>query len=399
MLQCYIDNRNVGLKHLQPSAKDLEHGLELHKNSLVWDAYGFSPNGPVDGALADDLIDKGVYPEDFTDAMERYRQTEFLKDPNYQKVYAELWEYAGVNCIFQNSGVEGNRPDLMIKRFSNYLYNTDKYPNLVRRAAFPHQVEQAFKDNVPALYFTTNGVPLPYPLNSASEAFRYLDVFYHLGTRMMHLSYNRHNLLGGGCGEKTDMGLTELGRAVIEKMNEIGIIVDVAHSSQQTSFEAAKASTKPMVASHTVAGALSCHCRAKNDQTCKAIADTGGYIGVCMVPRFLRRSGDINAFIDHLDYLIKLVGPDHVAVGTDTAAWCDEFIPQTKNYSVKTGVIDSIWPNEDYVETDEMYQSLCWTNWPLITVGLVMRGYSDEDIQKVIGLNVLRVTKEVLTDI
>ena len=121
MLQCYIDNRNVGLKHLQPSAKDLEHGLELHKNSLVWDAYGFSPNGPVDGALADDLIDKGVYPEDFTDAMERYRQTEFLRNPNYQKVYAELWEYAGVNCIFQNSGVEGNRPDLMIKRFSNYL--------------------------------------------------------------------------------------------------------------------------------------------------------------------------------------------------------------------------------------------------------------------------------------
>ena len=399
MQQCYIDNRNYGIKLLQPSAKDLEHGLELHKNSLVWDAYGFSPNGPVDGALADRLVDEKVHPEDFTDAMEAYRQTKFLKDDTFRKEYSYLWEYAGVNCIFQNAGVEGNRPELMIKRFGNYLYNTDLYPNIVRRAAFPYQVEQAYKDGVPSLYFTTNGVPLPFPLDSASEAYRYLDVFYHLGARMMHLSYNRHNLLGGGCGEKQDMGLTDLGRAVIKKMNEIGIIVDVAHSSQQTSYEAAKASTKPMVASHTVAGGLSSHFRGKNDQTCKAIADTNGYVGVCMVPRFLRGSGDLVAFIDHLDYLIKLLGPDHVAVGTDSVAWCGQSTPQTKDYTVNTGVIDSIWPQDDYVETLDMYKSLCWTNWPLITVGLVMRGYSDEDIQKVIGLNVLRVTKEVLTDI
>ena len=80
-------------------------------------------------------------------------------------------------------------------------------------------------------------------------------------------------------------------------------------------------------------------------------------------------------------------------------AWCGQSTPQTKDYTVNTGVIDSIWPQDDYVETLDMYKSLCWTNWPLITVGLVMRGYSDEDIQKVIGLNVLRVTKEVLTDI
>lgn len=399
MKQRYIDNRNFAIKLLNPSAKDLEHGLELHKNSLVWDAYGFSPVGAVPGEYIDKLIDDKVQPEDYISSLEAYSQTKHLKDEANRKEYAELWEFAGVNCIFQNAGVEGNRADLMIKRFGNFLHNTDLYPNLVRRAAFPHQVEQAFKDGVPALYFTTNGVPLPSLFEHASEANRYLEVFYHLGARMMHLSYNRHNLLGGGCGEQSDIGLTDLGRSIIKKMNEVGIIVDVAHSSQQTSFEAAKVSTKPMVASHTVAGGLSCHFRAKNDATCKAIADTNGYVGVCMIPRFLRGSGDLVAFIEHLDYLIKLIGPDHVAIGTDCAAYCGTVTNPTKTYNVETGLIASIWPKDDYVETPEMYQSLCWTNWPLITVGLVMKGYSDEDIQKVIGKNVLRVTKEVLTEI
>ncbi|OAM90080.1 dipeptidase [Termitidicoccus mucosus] len=110
---------------------------------------------------------------------------------------------------------------------------------------------------------------------------------------MMHLTDNRRNLPGDGCAESADGGLSEFGRAVIAEMNWVGIIPDVAHSGLRTSMEAAQCSKKPVVASHTVAGALSRHYRGKTDEVIREIVKTGGYVGICAVPRFYRGTGRI----------------------------------------------------------------------------------------------------------
>ena len=103
----------------------------------------------------------------------------------------------------------------------------------------------------------------------------------------MHLTYNRRNVLADGCAEPANAGISDLGRAAIAEMNRVGVIVDVAHSGWRTSLEAAKASSKPMVASHSGAVAVHRHIRSKPDEVIRAIADSGGYVGVFSVASFL----------------------------------------------------------------------------------------------------------------
>jgi membrane dipeptidase len=240
---------------------------------------------------------------------------------------------------------------------------------------------------------------------SLEEELRYIEIFFQFGCRMMHLTYNRRNLIGDGCAEPADAGLSDFGRAVIAEMNRVGVIVDVAHSGLKTSLEAAGVSARPMVASHSVARSVNNHIRGKSDEVIRAIADTGGYVGICAIPAFLGGSGDISAFLDHIEYVAKKFGPEHVAIGMDRAyasMQADvEYNKIPKRRAVRSPWV-SFWPKDEPLFSSEWNKpehqmSLEWTNWPLFTVGLVQRGFSDEDIKKIIGGNVLRVAEDVLT--
>ena len=216
---------------------------------------------------------------------------------------------------------------------------------------------------------------------------------------MMHLTYQRRNMIGDGCAEDANAGLSDFGNSAIAEMNRIGVIPDCAHSGWQTSLEAAQVSTRPVVASHTTCAGIHPHIRSKPDEVIRAIADSGGYVGMCCIPRFLRGSGDINVLLNHIDYVVNLVGVDHVAIGTDVAYSSQNAAEeQRKLPSLRRSRPDfrSLWPADDYVTTDVARDSVAWTNWPLFTVGLVQRGYSDDDIRKIIGGNVMRVARESL---
>jgi membrane dipeptidase len=219
---------------------------------------------------------------------------------------------------------------------------------------------------------------------------------------MMHLTYNRRNPIGDGAGEPHDGGLSDFGHAVVAEMNRVGVIVDTAHSGWKTAFDAAKASAKPMVASHTTAAGLYRHFRGKPDDTIAAICDTGGLVGICCIPRFLGGKGDIGAFLDHIDYVAKKFGVEHVAIGTDVS-YVSRFekeerakVQRRADGSLPLGSgpkWEHLWPKDDFQTTPEAEQSLAWTNWPLFTAGLVQRGYSDDDIRKILGGNILRVAR------
>ncbi len=311
---------------LNPSAKDLQHGLELHADSIVFDSYGFSPRSAIDGEALKAAVKAGA-------------------------ADVEMAKTAGKRC----------------------------------------------------LYMTGNGVPLTEAWISVPDELRYLRLFYQLGIRMMHLTYQRRNMIGDGCGETSNAGLSDFGRAVIAEMNRVGVIPDCAHSGWQTSLEAAQISGKPVVASHSTAGVLYAHIRSKPDEVIKAIADTGGYIGICCIPRFLRGKGDLNALLDHIDHVVKTFGIDHVAIGTDISHTSRHYEAESKKAAVgglrkRREDFRSLWPKDDFIPTEEADLSLSWTNWPLYTVGLVQRGYSDDDIRKIVGGNVMRVARASLVD-
>ena len=392
-------DRQAALDILKPSRRDLEYGLGLHRETLVFDAYGFAPRAAPDGAALRALIEDGASDLELQDQREDMEMTRATVAAAERDEFVRAWNAAGVTCIFQNCGEESSDPLRLIKRLARFTFLTDRLQGVLRRVTEADEVERAKADGMGCLYFTGNGVPLTQQWVSVEDELRYVRVFFQLGIRMMHVTYNRRNRLGDGCAEPANAGLSDFGRAAVREMNRVGVIVDVAHSGWQTSLESARESAKPVVASHTTCGGLYPHIRSKPDEVIRAIADTDGYVGICCISRFLRRSGDIQALLDHVDYGVRTFGADRVAIGTDIA-YRSRFTEAERRGIPARGPrrtrFAALWPEDDFRTTPAMAQSLAWTNWPLFTVGLVQRGHGDAEIRKILGGNVLRVARAAL---
>ncbi|NKB68492.1 MAG: dipeptidase [Candidatus Latescibacteria bacterium] len=387
--------RDTALRLLQPSGRDLQYGLDLHAESVVCDTYGFAPRAALDGQALSRAAEEGASAAELAAMREEMGMTRMATDPVERREFESAWKAAGVTCVFQNAGEEGQAVPRLMKRLARFTYTTDILRDLVSRAVWPEDVEAAKKAGRHCLYLSGNGVPLPQDWVSVEEELGYIGLFYQLGIRMMHLTYNRRNMIGDGCAEPSNAGLSDFGRAVVAEMNRVGVLVDVAHCGWQTSLEAAQLSERPMVASHSVCCALHSHVRGKPDPVIRAIVDSGGYIGICCIPAFLGGRGDITALLDHVDHVARTFGADHVTIGTDRAySSTTPVVPTATGGRSGRPRWEYFWPPNTFGaqwEKADMVESLAWTNWPLFTVGLVQRGYSDEDIRRIIGGNMLRV--------
>ena len=393
--------REIALALLNPTQAQLAHAWELHFSSVVFESYGFAPRFAVDGEGINAAIKAGVSSEELSDLRESMSMNGGAASERERKEFFDAFHAAGVTCIFQNTGEEGNDPMRLIKRLAHFTRATDLMKPKLSKVVTPEEIVALKKGGQVGLCFTTNGVPLRQDWESVRDELRLVRIFHELGVRMMHLTYNRRNPLGDGAGEPHDGGLSDFGKAAIAEMNKIGVIVDVAHSGWVTAEDAAKASSKPMVASHTTCAGVYKHFRGKPDSAIKAICDTGGLVGMCCIPRFLGGKGDITALLDHLDHVIKKFGAEHAAIGCDTA-YVSRFekeerakIQRRPDGSSPLGSAgdrwEHLWPKDDFQTTPEAEQSVAWSNWPLFTLGMIMRGHSDDAIRKVIGGNMLRV--------
>jgi len=222
-----------------------------------------------------------------------------------------------------------------------------------------------------------------------------LEALYKYGLRVVQLTYNNQNFIGSGCGEENTAGLSVFGKTFIKRLNELGIIVDTGHCNKQTTIDACHYSTAPVIASHTGVESLYGHMRCKSDEELIAIAQTGGVIGIFNMPWFIHddpQNTTLEHFLDHVDYVVKLVGEDHVGIGTD---WpMTDILPSLKLFKEKLahtmGFQKGDGPSTEVVKGLEIYGSFI-----NITRGLVSRGYSDQAIKKIIGGNWMRVFETV----
>jgi membrane dipeptidase len=386
--------RQAALDVLKPTQAQLAHGLELHANSLVVESYGFSPRGAIDGDAMKAAMEAGASDLELADMREDMMMSGVAENAVEREEYRSAWKASGVTGILQNAGEEGQAPLRLIKRLARYNYVTEMLPGLVSKAITASDIEKAKREGQHCLVLTGNGIPLTQDWVSVPDEFRFVRIFKQLGIRMMHVTYNRRNMLGDGCAEPSNAGLSDFGNAAIRELNRNGVIVDVAHCGWQTSLDAAKVSDKPMVASHSGCADLHHHIRCKPDNVMRAIADTGGFVGICCIPSFLGRSQNIAAMLDHIEYAVKLVGADHVSIGTDV-------VYVSRNNAAEVAKLPRSGPSRPRFEyfwppnalTGQRDVTMAWTNWPMFTVGMVQRGISDGDIQKILGGNVLRVLK------
>jgi membrane dipeptidase len=220
-----------------------------------------------------------------------------------------------------------------------------------------------------------------------------IEVLYGMGVRLAGLTYSRQNFFGAGQYEPKDSGLSDLGRDAVERMNDLGMIIDVSHTGSQTFLGAVEHSRAPIVSSHTAAYGIRQRRRSRRDEELLACAKKGGVIGVTAVPNVLSDdpNQDINVVLDHFDYLVKLIGVDHVAIGTDTLV--GDTVGFQRHMNTRDGnrdfPVDKIFA--PYVNGLEGPQ-----DGKNIIRGLLDRGYSDADVTKIAGGNALRLFGEVV---
>ncbi len=221
----------------------------------------------------------------------------------------------------------------------------------------------------------------------------FLSVFHALGVRVIQLTYMNANYVGQGCLERIDAGLTDLGLEVVEEMNRLGILIDLSHVGYQTTMDAIEASKKPVAFTHANPKSLWDHPRNKTDDQIKSLAKRGGVIGANIFPAFLPSGNNatIKEYIDVIDYLVKMVGIEHVAIGTDfTEDQPREFFNWLLTGKSKKG--PGMELDHPLIYPEGIQSS---SDFPNITQALLDLGYSHSDIKQIMGKNWFRLFKNV----
>ncbi len=228
-------------------------------------------------------------------------------------------------------------------------------------------------------------------LQNADEFREVKDVkaFHQLGLRCAQLTYNTQNLLGSGSTERVDGGVTDYGVEIIKAMNEVGMLVDVSHSGDRTTLDAIELSPIPIAITHSNCRALNNHPRLKTDEAIKKLAAKGGVMGITGVRMFVRdkEPTTIEDIVDHVDHVVKLVGIEHVGIGSDSDLLGYDKMPPDQLKQLRAAYKAS-YAFRDRIDTDgfdhpqKVYD---------LTDALLRRGYSDAHVELVLGGNFRRM--------
>jgi membrane dipeptidase len=220
-----------------------------------------------------------------------------------------------------------------------------------------------------------------------------LDVLFGLGVRMCGIAYSESNQLGGGVKDPGDGGLTRFGQDAVRRMNRLGMAIDLSHTGDETARQTCEASERPVFLSHSGARALFSERKLKSDDLLKAVAETGGVIGIeasphtTISPDHPRHS--LESVMDHFQYCVDVMGIDHVGFGPDTFFGDHVALHRFYAGNLDTGEVGEFEPVE-YVEGLENP-----SEFPNVIRWLVGHGYTDEQIAKVVGGNAVRALREV----
>jgi membrane dipeptidase len=225
-----------------------------------------------------------------------------------------------------------------------------------------------------------------------------LDVLYGLGVRVMGVVYSKNNEFGSGLADVHDKGLTDWGYLLVERLNKLGVLIDVSHASDKTSMEAIEASKYPVVVTHAGARSLWPSRRMKPDEVIQAIAEKRGFFAIEAAPHTTITKNhprhSIDSIMEHFQYVEKLVGIDYVAFGPDTLFGDHVALHKVfaEYLSIKASSEEGLPPYEKVPFVDGLENP---SEFPNIVRWLVKNGYSDQEIAKVVGGNVIRVLKAV----
>ncbi|WP_026576172.1 dipeptidase [Bacillus sp. UNC438CL73TsuS30] len=307
--------------------------------------------------------------------------------------YFRLWMDGGATAMAPTVAVNNSSHET-IGLIAKWLKKIEKQSHDLLLVTLPEDLYKAKQEKKLGIIFHfQNSLPIESDLNL-------LSVYHRLGVRIIQLCYNVKNFIGDGCDERTDCGLSEFGIHAIKEMNRLGILVDLTHSGHQTTMEAIQTSERPVIFSHSNVYELCPSPRNLKDNQIKAVAEKDGVIGVVAFPTFVakKKHTTVEDLVHHIDYIKDLVGVRHIGIGLDYWEGMDGIASKEEANRLYTQLISTgKWKEHSYPPPPWRYPEGIEepTRLPNLTKALLKRGYSEEEILRILGGNFLRVYKEV----
>jgi membrane dipeptidase len=381
------------------TVSDIDHSgaggqvRELHQGTVVVDTLAGGP-GVFTATMHHQLaqLDEGLPRPEFFRELQRLITSAFLTGEF--SLYWQAVRQSMVDVLSISVGAWGDTPF----SFRGAVYDLGEWHHrfgavsqfrLITTPASLREVKQS----------GTTGVLLGFQNSTQLERdVRNAETFQGLGVRMIQLTYNDRSDAGDGCMQATDEGLTTFGRELISCMNDLGLIVDLSHCGPRTTMEAIEWSRAPVAVSHAACAALHPHPRNKTDEVLRALAATGGYIGVCAVPAFLtdqrKRRPSVAVITEHILHALDLCGENQVGIGSD---WGVAQAPEPMLARLRAEARSRGFREEhqfDFASTTDGFER--WSaGFPRITQALIDAGLPATAIKGVLGESFCRFYERV----
>ena len=330
-----------------------------------------------------------------TDAKQLYDQTIVIDGLNVSN-----WNSPAVYESLRQGNVTGI--NATVATWENFLQTIDHITVWMRRFRERDDIMQikTIDDFQVAKAQNKTGIILSFQNASPIENdLDRLGLFHALGVRTIQLTYHERNLLGNGCWERRDEGLSNFGVDAVKEMNQLGILIDLSHVGDRTTLEAIETSERPVSITHANARSFCDHPRNRTEESLKLLAEKGGVVGACSFAPFLPKGHEstIEDFVDAIDNMVERIGIDHVGIGTDNTQ--DQPIEFWHYIAAQQG---TKFPST-FADGSVPYTELCFqpkgmetpAQFPNLAEALRNRGYSEEETQKLLGGNWLRLFEEM----
>lgn len=317
------------------------------------------------------------------------KQDKWMSDPeSFTAADIQPFKESGINVIHPAIGMGGpNAYENTLKFFASwnaFIANNDAHFIRIDSAGDLDRVKKSGKLGI--LLGLQNSDQFRRPDD--------VDFFRALGQRVSQLTYNSRNLIGNGSTERRDEGISDFGVAIVERMNKVGMAVDVSHCGDRTTLDAFEVSKKPVLITHSNARALvGDHPRCKTDEAIKRVGAAGSVMGITGVRMFVKTDEPttIEHLLDHYDHVRKLIGPEHLGVGSDIDLYGYDKMPPELNKQLRAGYKGS-YGFRDKIDIEGVDHPKRMFD---LTEGLIRRKYTDADIRGILGGNFARVLKQI----
>ena len=317
------------------------------------------------------------------------KQGRWMADPeSFTAADIQPFKDSGINIIHPAIGIGGQTSYTDALQFfgswNGFIADRDEYFMRIDSAGDIDRVKKSGK----------LGVILGLQNSDQFRTVNDVDFFRGLGQRVSQLTYNSRNLIGNGSTERRDEGISDFGVSIIERMNKVGMAVDVSHCGDRTTLDAFEISKKPVLITHsncrTLAGG---HPRDKTDEAIKRVGQAGSVMGITGVRMFVKATEPttIEDALDHFDHVRNLIGAQHLGVGSDIDLYGYDSMPPELNRKLRANYKGSYGFREK-IDIEGLNRPQRMFD---LTEGLIRRKYSDGDIQGILGGNFARVLKQI----